>query len=128
MRFPIELWTDPADAVLAAATAEGFAFFPIILTDKLANAVFINEAAESIFRDRAEALVNRTTFSLLGFEKLECLPEGLTLALQARSTPWRGVVQLDVTGGQERRYVEASAVHRDGELVCGLLRIAEHTT
>jgi hypothetical protein len=128
MRFPIELWTDPADAALATATAEGFAFFPIILTDRLANAVFINEAAESIFRDRAEALVNRTTLSLLGFEKADCLPEGLTLALQAKSGPWRGVVMLDVAGGAERRYIEASAVHRDGELICGILRIAEHTT
>lgn len=128
MRFPIELWNDPADAALATATAEGFSFFPIILTDRLANAVFINECAETIFRDRAEALVNRTTLSLLGFEKAECLPEGLTKALMATGAPWRGVVMLDVAGEQERRYVEASAVHRDGVLVCGILRIAERTT
>jgi hypothetical protein len=87
MRFPIELWTDPADAALATATAEGFAFFPIILTDRLANAVFINEAAESIFRDRAEALVNRTTLSLSGIRKGGLPPRGIDAGAAGEERP-----------------------------------------
>lgn len=123
MRFPSELWEDARDAALALATAEGLAAMPLVLTDRLTNAVFFNEEAEAVFGDRAEALVNRTTLSLLGFSKIEGMPAPLVDALLAKGEPWRGVAVLDVSPKPEARFVEASAVHRGDRLVCGLLRI-----
>ncbi len=124
MRFPSEIWDDPADAGLALGAVEVLSGEALIVTDRLTNAVFINEAAESILGDRAESLVNRTTLSLLGYAKPEGLPQGLVNALLAQTGPWRGVANLDAAGGAVPCVVEASAVRRGDRLVCGVLRIA----
>lgn len=122
MRFPTELWDDPADAALAAGAVDALARDPLIVTDRLTNAVYFNEAAEAAFGDRAESLVNRTTLSLLGYSRAEGLPQGLIDALLARCGPWRGMAAIDAAPGSGPRLVEASAVQRGGRLVCGLLR------
>ncbi len=126
MDFPSILWNDPADRELVSQTVELFHDTPLILTDRLTNSVFVNEAAATLFGDRGEALVNRTAYSLLGFGASEKLPEPLEHALLGDSPPWRGIVRISrVDGGalMPQAFCEASAVSRAGNLVCGILRL-----
>lgn len=68
MRFPVELWDSEADraAVLAAAVEGSDA--PMAVVDGLGNVVFVNPAAESLWNEPAEALLNRAVVSLLGVD------------------------------------------------------------
>ena len=126
VHFPDELWQDDDERRLARQLAEAFDEFPIILTDRLANSVYLSPPAEAIFGDRAEALVNRLALSLLGYGHKERVPPGLLEALLGEGKPWRGVVAIKGSSELPRlHFVEASAVVCDGRLVTGLLRIGE---
>lgn len=119
MDFPGQLWTDERDRQAVRDVVELFVAEPIILTDHLTNSVYFSAPAEALFGDRAEAIVNRTAASLLGFGRTGPVPPALTAALLGEALPWKALVRLD--GGQDVA-CEASALHRDQHLVCGLLR------
>lgn len=97
---------------------------PVVLTDKLTNSLWFSDPAEELFGERAEALVNRVAFSLLGFEDREKQPTRLVDALLGEADPWRGVVHLQVPGGTRLTFVEASAISRDGTFIAGILRFS----
>ncbi len=124
MELPAELWESPDDRRLVQAATDAFATIPLIVTDKLTNAVFLNRRAEELFGENAEALVNRTSYSLLGFGNRGNAPKVLPAALLGESRPWRGVVEIHTPKGREQHAAEASAVLRDGHFVCGLIRLA----
>lgn len=125
MRFPAELWPDPRDRQLAEELGEAFSHLPIVLTDNLTNSVWLTGRAEELLGERAEALVNRVSYSLLGFGEREKQPQGVVDALLGKGGPWKGVVHLPRADGPSRLvFVEASAVVREGRFVCGVLRFA----
>lgn len=124
MELPIEIWESDEDRQLVSAALETFASVPLIVTDKLTNSVYLNPAAEEVCGERAEALVNRVMYSLLGFGKREHAPSGLAVALLGEAGPWRGVVEVPTATGWSRRVAEASAVVRNGRFVCGLVRLS----
>jgi hypothetical protein len=121
VRLPTELWPEPRHGELVAQLADLFAAEPVVLTDRLANAVYFSEAAESLLGDAGAAIVNRTAFSLLGIDDGRPVPEGLPAALLGSRPPWKALVRLPGSGAS--RWCEASSVQCDGEFVCGLLRI-----
>lgn len=125
MRFPAELWNSEQDRQLVRQFLDAFEDHPIVLTDQLANTIYFNNTAEALFGDRAEAVVNRVSFSLLGYGAKENIPEAFIKALLGDAPPWRGVVDLAPEGNPPRHYfVEASAIRRAGKLVCGILRVS----
>jgi len=124
LELPASLWPQPADLQLASDMAALFDASPLILTDRLANSLYLNAAAEELFGERAEALVNRLSFSLLGFGNREKVPGGLEEALLGRGAPWRGVVQVQAADGPLARFAEASAIRRGDLLVCGVIRLS----
>ncbi|MDX2177225.1 MAG: hypothetical protein SF028_12230 [Candidatus Sumerlaeia bacterium] len=123
MEFPAHLWDDPADRELARGAADLFADAPLVLTDRLANSVFLSPAAERLLGDRAPALVNRACYSLLGFDSGERPPDALATALLGEREPWKAMVLLAGRGC----HVEASAIRRGARLVCGVLRLTPRT-
>lgn len=123
MRFPTELWNDPADCALAKQLADAFAAVPLMLTDKLTNTIFVNEAAEALYGERAEAIINRVAASLLGFGEKANHPDRLVAALLGEAAPWKGAVRVDAVPAPRLVYVEASAVRRGDRLVCGVVRL-----
>jgi len=126
MDLPISLWNDETERDLVAQTVDLFHDSPLILTDRLTNSVFVNEQAAALLGDRGEALVNRTAYSLMGFGMADQLPQPLEQALMGDGPPWRGIVRLsDVESGKavSHAFCEASAIHRNGSLVCGILRL-----
>ncbi len=120
--FPKSLWQDPNDLTLVEQMTEFLADVPMILTDRLANSVFFNPAAERLFDQDGEAIVNRAAFSLLGFGTTGKTPPGLTEALLGKKAPWRGAVQIESTDKQPPVFCEASAIMRDNCFICGVLR------
>ncbi|MCC5876792.1 MAG: hypothetical protein JJU11_11285 [Candidatus Sumerlaeia bacterium] len=124
MRFPDDIWPDPTDRQLVDDLVSMFVDTPIILTDKLTNSLWFSDPAEELFGERAEAIVNRVAYSLLGFEDREKQPVRLVSALLGEDDPWRGVVHLPVAEGTRLAFVEASAICRDGVFVCGVLRFS----
>lgn len=68
MPFPVELWDSDADRVAILRAACEAHSGAIVVIDRLGNSVFFNEAAESLWQDRAEALLNRSAISLLGLD------------------------------------------------------------
>ena len=123
VRFPTELWNDPADCALAEQLAQAFDAGPLLLTDKLTNTIFVNEAAEALYGERAEAIVNRVAASLLGFGEKANHPDRLVAALLGEAAPWKGAVRVEAVAGARLVYVEASAVRRGEQLVCGVVRL-----
>lgn len=123
MEFPHHLWEETEDRVLAEALVPMFESYALVLTDRLANTVYLNPRAEALFGDRAGALVNRLSFSLLGYGERDAVPEALTNALLGEGAPWRGVALIHGADGPPH-FVEASAVRRGGRLVCGVLRLS----
>ncbi len=126
MELPHQLWKEDEDRALVFQTVELFHDAALILTDGLANSVFVNEEAAGLFRERGEALVNRAAYSLLGFGTSEKLPAPLESALLAQGPPWRGIVRLGTVehpGNPTTALCEASAINRRGTLVCGILRL-----
>lgn len=124
MELPESLWTDDEDRRLARLTADAWQPFPIILTDRLANSVYLNAPAEAVLAAPAEALLNRAAVSLLGFH--DCAsPAGLHEALLGEGPPWRGAAVLDGRAPGSRFFVEASAVVRASSFVCGIIRIGK---
>ncbi len=124
MQLPAELWESEQDRHLVQGAVKAFDTTPLIVTDKLTNSVFLNARAEELFGERAEALVNRVTYSLLGFGTRENAPKDLPAALLGQTQPWHGVVEINTTNGVRRHAAEASAVLRDGHFVCGLIRLS----
>jgi hypothetical protein len=120
MELRTELWEDPRDRQLAADTVAAFGADALVLTDSLGNSIHLTDAACRLFGDRAEALVNRQAYSLLGFGEAARMPKALGEALLGGET-WRGTAPV----GGRRAAVEASAVRRDGRLLFGILRISE---
>lgn len=121
MELPGELWEDPRDRQLAADTVATFGAEAMILTDALGNSIHLTDEACRLFGDRADALVNRQAFSLLGFGEAARMPKALGAALLGGET-WRGTAPI---AGGKRAAVEASAAKRDGRLLFGILRITE---
>lgn len=107
---------------MVAETADLFASVPLVLTDALTNSVWFNDEAERLFRDRAEAIVNRAAWSLLGFGFAAAAPDRLTAALLGQSGPWKGMVRPSGDPAARPEFCEASSLCRDGRLVCGILR------
>ncbi len=119
MRFPAELWKHPADRELLKQTIELFSTVPLVLTDGITNSVYFNDAAERLYGEEAEAIVNRAAWSLLGFDFSSSAPAGLEGALLGTADPWKGVVRV---AGGATRFCEASAIRRGEQLVAGLIR------
>lgn len=94
---------------------------PVLLTDELTNSVFFNEKAEKLYHESGDAIVNRAAYSLLGFESFEGVPQSLVDALMGKRDAWRGFVKVP---GQKCTvcFCEASALVREEELICGLIR------
>lgn len=121
MRFPAELWDIESDRQVVEEFLEAFATFPIVLTDRLANTVYFNARAEVLFGERAEEIVNRLSFSLLGYGRKDQAPGGLTEALLGDAGPWRGIAEV----AEVRLFIEASAMRRDGRFLCGVIRFSQ---
>ena len=124
MEFPAELWTDEQDRQYAEDLVRAFEGSPLILTDRLANSNYLTPQAAHLLGDSEEALVNRLSFSLLGFGKHQKVPTALVKALEGEGPSWRGVVDLGEMGSARWHFCEASAVVRDGRLVCGVIRLS----
>ena len=126
MRFPEELWPDPAECQLVRVFVDAFNDHPLILTDQLANTTYFSEAAEALFAERAEALVNRLALSLLGFGEHERPANGIVEALEGRGAAWDGIVRLQTATGPRVAFVQTSAIrNREGLLVAGVIRIGK---
>ncbi|MDX1972000.1 MAG: hypothetical protein SFY68_05650 [Candidatus Sumerlaeia bacterium] len=130
MQFPDVLWANEEHPPLPMIhqVLELFEEDAVILTDVLTNSIFFNTKAEELFGMRGEELVNRTTYSLLGFENFKGVPKSLADALLGEGDCWRGLVKL----GEEVRskfepgtlfYCEASALRTSGEFIVGVLRL-----
>jgi hypothetical protein len=126
MELPQQLWQEDEDCALVLQTVELFHNAALILTDGLTNSVFVSKAAEGLFGERGEALVNRAAYSLLGFGTSEKLPAPMESALLAQGPPWRGIVRLGMVENPDNpatAFCEASAIIRRDKLVCGILRL-----
>lgn len=123
MRFPEELWHDESEStvVMIRQVLDLFENDPVILTDILTNSVFFNDHAELLFGESGEALVNRATYSLLGFENFTGVPSSLAEALLGKADCWRGYVKLPNKGG-DVFYCEASALKTSEKHLAGVLR------
>ena len=124
MDFPDVLWDDERDRALARQLVVLFADVPLVLTDRLTNSIYLNEAAEALLGQRAEAVVNRAAYSLLGYGASEAAPAALADALLGRGESWRSVVRVYADDELGQAVCEASAVQRGGVFVCGVLRLA----
>lgn len=126
MRFPEELWPDSSECLAVRALVDGFPDAALILSDKLANTLYFSPAAEALFGDRAEAIVNRLTLSLLGFGERDRVPQSLLAALLGESGPWEGIVHLQTAAGPRQAFASISAIRRrDGSLLAGVVRIGK---
>jgi len=123
MDFPSELWPDETDLRLVRETADLFADAALTLTDELTNSVYLNDRAERLMGDEGGALVNRAACSLLGYGERGAGPPALEKALLGEAGPWRCAVQLPGATGPV--VCEASAIRRDGRLLCGVLRFGK---
>jgi hypothetical protein len=123
VKFPSENWPIQEDRHLVEDFVAAFPDQALVLTDKLTNSVWFSPAAEELLGDRALALVNRVAFSLLGFDDRERQPTRLVDALLGEAEPWRGVVHLPCETGKRLAFVEASAIRKADELVCGIIRL-----
>ena len=121
MQFPAELFDDPRHRQAVSDFIEAFAERPMLLTDKLCNTIYINDAAETLFAARAEEIVNRLAFSLMGYSHLMRTPPRMTEALLAQGDPWRGVVPLEPGPPIGWHFAEVSSITIDGALVCGVV-------
>jgi PAS domain-containing protein len=111
---------------MVRALVEAFPDHAIMLTDGLINSVYLSPAVESILGERADALVNRLGFSLLGFGERDRLAPGLLEALSGSGEPWEGIVQLQSAAGPRTAFVQASAIRsRAGSLLAGVVRIGK---
>lgn len=128
MDFPDVLWDDDRDRALARQLVVLFADVPLVLTDRLTNSIYLNEAAEALLDQRAEAVVNRAAYSLLGYGASEAAPPALADALLGAGQPWRSVVRVYADDELGQAVCEASAVRRGEEFVCGVLRLAPLAT
>jgi len=108
---------------MVRAMADLFDDQPLVLTDRLLNTIYFSPAAEELFRDRGEAIVNRALFSILGLDDRNHIPPRMVEALSGKAGPWKAVMNLP---GRPAPWVcEASCV-RDGEmLLCGVVRLRE---
>ena len=122
MQIPQELWSDKDERRLVTDAAKLFEDLPIVLTDNLANSIWMNERAEELFGDSAEALVNRAAFSLLGFGSAGEAPDALAEALLGKRGPWKAFVNVETAVGPKALFCEASAICRGEDLICGILR------
>jgi hypothetical protein len=124
VNLPLELWNEEEDRRMVESAAALFDHDPVIFTDQLTNSVWLNPPAEELLNDDAEALVNRTASSLLGFGNGDKAPAPLEAALLGRSDPWKAVVNLPREEAPPApAYCEASAVLRGERLVCGIVRL-----
>lgn len=122
MNLPNSLWPNAAELALLEGLTLAFEQHPLLLTDQLVNVVYVNDEAERLLGDRAGAIVNRLSLSLLGFGYREKIPESLLGALLGTAPPWRGVVHVGEEGPVPV-FAEASAVVSGGRLVCGVIRL-----
>lgn len=121
LQFPAELFVDERQRQAVLDFVEAFAHRPLLLTDRLCNSIYINPAAEDLFAARAEEIVNRLAFSLMGYSHLVRTPPRMTEALLAQGDPWRGVVPLEQGPPIGWHFAEVSCISMDGTLVCGVV-------
>ncbi|MGF1574212.1 MAG: PAS domain-containing protein [Sumerlaeia bacterium] len=123
MEFPQQLWEDESQStvVMIRQVLDLFEQDPVILTDVLTNSVYFNEHAEGLFGESGEALVNRATYSLLGFENHTGVPSTLADALLGKAEAWRGYVKLPGKNGSVF-YCEASALKTSDKHIAGVIR------
>lgn len=123
MEFPQQLWEEETEStvVMIRQVLDLFESDPVILTDVLTNSIFFNPLAEELFGEAGEALVNRATYSLLGFEQFNGVPKALADALLGEADCWRGYVRLPHTGDAVY-YCEASAIKTSNKHLAGVIR------
>lgn len=97
---------------------------PLMLTDELANSTYLSEGAELLLGDRAGALVNRLSFSLLGFGSRGVVPPAIQKALLGEGPAWRGAVDLAEAPPSRWHVAEISAIRREGRFLCGVVRLS----
>lgn len=125
MDFPYQLWQDPDDQRLVRDAIALFTGQPLIVTDEIANSVYLNAEAENLYQESAGALVNRLSFSLLGFGNRAGAPPALVNALLGDGPSWSGAVDLSGENEPPRwHFVQASAVKRSERFVSGLVRLS----
>jgi hypothetical protein len=124
LEFPSSLWSAESDRLMAQELVGAFQNEPIILTDELANVVYVNPMAEKLFDENAEALVNRLVFSLLGFGKKGMIPKTLEKALLGEEVPWRGVVDLADAPPTKYFFAHGSAIQAGKHFICGVIRLS----
>ena len=93
MRFPIELWNSDSDRVLILTALAETASGPLVVIDRLGNTVFFNDAAERLWGERAEALVNRAIVSLLGLDRRRNLADEWGRLLET-GKGWEGIARI----------------------------------
>jgi len=120
MEFPEELWKTEQEKQLIFQALDLFEHQPVIITDQLANSVFLNKKAEELYGQRGEAIVNRAVFSLLGFDSFEGMPQKLVDGLSGNGEVWRGFVKHP-TEQNKICFAEASAIVHEN-LKCGMIR------
>lgn len=93
MRFPIELWNSDAERVAVLARVAEAPAGPVLVVDKLGNTVFLNDAAERLLGERADALVNWLATALLGLaQDRQGRGEAFTRSIE-RGESWSGSVR-----------------------------------
>jgi PAS domain-containing protein len=68
MQFPMELWDSDRERLAVLAAAVEAPSKPMLVLDAIGNVVFVNDAAEGLWKEPAAALVNRAAVSLLGLD------------------------------------------------------------
>ena len=124
MEIPLDLWESQEDQQRVVDLITLFEADPLILTDSLANVIYLNDLALGLFTDRAGALINRLSFSLLGFGERTDVPQPFVNALTGEGPAWRGMMNIGTDRTPNIRMINASAVAKEDHFVCGVLRLA----
>jgi len=121
LEFPHEIWTDEEKRAAVRGAVDLFADRALLVTDELANTVYLSPEAEKVFGDRAEALVNRLSFSLLGFGNRSEVPKAMVEAINGEGPPWKGLV--NVGGGEPPNWylAEMSSAGKGKQFIAGFI-------
>lgn len=101
MRFPLELWDTDAERVAVLSKAIESANGPLLVVDAIGNVAWLNAAAEKLWDEPAEALVNRAIVSLLGLDASRAEADAFGSRLE-KGEVWEGNVR-PLTGRTSRR-------------------------
>ncbi len=111
MRFPLELWNnDEERAAVLTRLAEAPAG-PVVVADAIGNVVFLNDAAERLWGERADAMLNRALVSLLGLDARREIADALGRAFD-EGRDWSSAVRIPCQGARKRRAASIQFVFR----------------